>query len=116
MINLQVDEGYAFDYLSILEVKRNLCPSESKLLTYRECADFLRNQLGYKLFDEILLSKEYAELYKANEKTFYLVDAARNNCNVTAKQVDDANMERFFCKQKLQNKFFEGILREEKIV
>jgi GNAT superfamily N-acetyltransferase len=52
MINLQVDEGYAFDYLSILEVKRNLYPSESKLITYRECADFLRDQMGYKLFKE----------------------------------------------------------------
>lgn len=116
MINLNVDEGYAFDYLSILEVKKNLFPSESKIQTYRQCADFLRQQINDRLFDEIILSKEYHNLYKANKKTFDLVDLARNNGQVTAKEVDDSNMERFFCKQKLQNKFFNGKLTEEKIV
>lgn len=116
MINLNVDEGYAFDYLSILEVKKNLYPSKSKKETYQNCFNFLRQQLTPELFDNILLSKEYHSLYKANKKTFDLVDMARNNGPVTAKEVDDSNMERFFCKQKLQNKFFDGKLTEEKIV
>lgn len=115
MINLKVDEGYAFDYLSILEVKKNLHPSETKTKSYRDCADFLKSQLQYGLFDEIIVSKEYDNLYKSNKKTFDLVDMARNSGPVTAKEVDDANMERFFCKQKLQKKYFGNNLVEEKI-
>ena len=116
MINLIVDEGYAFDYLSILEVKKNLYPSESKIKSYRDCADFLRSQLPHSLFEDIISSQEYNNLYKANETTFNLVDIARNNGPVTAKQVDDANMERFYKKEKLQKTFFSTGLVEEKII
>jgi hypothetical protein len=116
MINIEVDEGYAFDYLSILEVKKNLYPSETKFSTYNKCANFLKNQLGHELFNQVLSSNEYIDLYNSNKKTFNLVDLARKNGPVTAKEVDDANMERFFCKQKLQNSFFNGNLAEEKIV
>jgi hypothetical protein len=115
MIILQVDEAYAFDYLSILEVKKNLYPSLEKLNSFLNCKNFLADQLNN--FNEIYQSKEYQNLYDINKKTFGLVDLVRkNSLEVTAKQVDEANMERFYKKQTLQKVFFNRGLIEEKIV
>jgi hypothetical protein len=114
MINLQVDEAYAFDYLSIMEVKKNLAPSEERVNGYDQCLDFMRKQLP--TVNEILHSEEYKNLYQSNVHTFNLVDKARNSGDVTAKEVDDANMERFYCKRALQGKFFSNSLVESKIV
>lgn len=114
MITLKVDEAYAFDYLSILEVKKNLIPDNSKINAFEDCLSHIKNQLSN--FDQIIKSTEYKNLYKSNEHTFYLVDKARKNQPVTAKEVDDANMERFYCKQALQKAFFSSNLVETKIV
>jgi hypothetical protein len=114
MINLLVDEAYAFDYLSILEVKKNLSLDPQKQKAFADCKNFLSLQLSN--FYEIYSSDEYHDLYDINKKTFDLVDLARNNGNVTAKQVDDANMERFYRKRDLQSKFFSSQLVESKIV
>jgi hypothetical protein len=114
MITLKVDEAYAFDYLSILEVKKNLFPSKSKIDSFEECKDFLKKQLLN--FDNIYNSQEYKNLYSINKETFELVDLVRNNNQkVSAKQVDDANMERFYKKESLQKTFFSSNLVEEKI-
>lgn len=114
MINLEVDEAYAFDYLSILQVKNDLFPSEQKIIAYQNCYSFLKDQLDN--FDLIINSEEYYNLYKINKVTFDLVDQVRNNIEITAKSVDDANMERYYCKLALQNKYFTTNLVEEKIV
>jgi hypothetical protein len=114
MINLQVDEAYAFDYLSIMEVKKNLAPSPLRAEGYEKCLNFLRSQVSD--IDGILSSQEYKKLYESNVYTFGLVDKARNNQHVSAKEVDDANMERFHCKQALQKSFFSTSLIETKIL
>lgn len=114
MINLLVDEAYAFDYLSILEVKKDLTNDNQKEEAFTLCKTFLSDQL--ENFDTVYSSKEYKNLYDINKKTFDLVDLARNNGEVTAKQVDDANMERFYRKRDLQAKFFSTALVESKIV
>jgi hypothetical protein len=114
MINLEVDEAYAFDYLSILQVKNDLFPSEYKLLAYEKCKNFLQNQLDS--FDTIINSKEYKNLYNINKITFDLVDKVRNSEPITAKSVDDANMERYYCKLALQKKHFSNELIEQKII
>lgn len=114
MIKLNVDEGYAFDYLSILQVKNNLYPSQEKQKAFEDCRQFLSNQLMN--FEEIFSSKEYEDLVKINELTFHLVDKVRNNEPIPAKDVDDANMERFYCKKNLQEKFFDTELVETKIL
>ena len=60
-------------------------------------------------------SKEYRSLFRANEDTFHLVDKIRSSNEVSVgKDIDNANMERFFCKRRLQEKFFEGKLLETK--
>lgn len=115
MILLQVDEAYAFDYLSILELKKDLYPSNKKNDAFELCRNFLSKQL--KNFEQIYASNEYKNLYMINKKTFELVDLVRNNdSSITAKQVDDANMERFYKKEILQKRFFASQLTEEKII
>lgn len=114
MINLKVDEAYAFDYLSILQVKNDLFPSENKFFAYKDCKQFLKNQLDN--FDLIINSQEYLNLYEINKMTFELVDKVRNNLPITAKSVDDANMERYYCKLALQKRFFSHELIEQKII
>jgi hypothetical protein len=113
MINLLVDEAYAFDYLAILEVKKNLYCSEQKENTHNECKQFLLNQL--KNFKEIIISKEYKDLYDINLFTFNLIDKLREGKEITALEIDNANMERFYKKKALQDKFFTNPLTEEKI-
>ena len=44
MINLPVDEAYAFDYLSILHVKKNI--NEQVGSSWKECFDYIKNQIG----------------------------------------------------------------------
>jgi hypothetical protein len=114
MINLEVDEAYAFDYLSILQVKNDLFPSENKMSAFEKCSSFLRDQL--ENYDLITTSEEYKNLYEINKVTFNLVDQVRNNEPITAKSVDDANMERYYCKLALQKKHFSNELVEQKIV
>lgn len=103
MINLLVDEGYAYDVLAISQVKciKNLPNALKNFLLISEC---LKNQIK-DLHEQILISDEFSNLLNANIKTFDAVEKARYG-NITAKEVDDLNMERFYCKQKLQKKFF----------
>lgn len=115
MINLLVDEAYAFDYLAILMIKSELYSSKEKYNTYIECLNYLKTQI--EKFDEILLSVEFKELYDINKHTFILIDKLRDGQYISAKEIDDANMERFNKKVQLHNKFFtDKKLREEKIV
>ena len=112
MISLLVDECYAFDYLSILEVKKNANQDDNND-NWTKCMNNLKSQLGDK-FMEILMSKEYDILYKANLSTFDAVAKARSGGNVTAKEVDDCNMERYRAKVSLQKKFFPELEITEK--
>ena len=114
MINLLVDEAYAFDYLSILQIKLANNPSVSKKNTYIECKQHLQSQLHN--FEKIVSSKEYYDLLISNQSTFDLIDQLRSGKKVTAKEIDDANMDRYYKKQALQNAFFNSSMKEEKII
>lgn len=114
MIHLLVDEAYAFDYLAILDVKNTLYPSMEKKEAYNECLNHLMAQVNN--FNQIVSSQEYQELFDINKITFFLIDEMRCGNEITAKQIDDANIERFNKKKKLQDKFFNSKLREEKIL
>lgn len=115
MINLAVDESYAFDYLSILHLKSDLDKDNPvKRTNYFNCFLFIKNQLEEKFFNEIVGSDEYKECYEANRITFDAVDKAKNDL-VQASFVDRANYKRHIAKQKLQKKFFNSDLTEIKI-
>jgi hypothetical protein len=106
MINLPVDEGYAYDVLAICHVKYSKqLPNSEK--SYFLILTELKKQLG-KIHDDILDSEEYKELIMANLETFDAVEKARYG-NITAKEVDDLNMKRFYCKKNLQKKFFPNL-------
>lgn len=103
MIFIRTDEGYAFDYLAILQIK--LVKLEDGREDFDECKEILKNQIGIQRFREIYSSGEYTELLKANLATFNAVEKARYG-EITAKEVDDCNMRRYHAKVALQKKFF----------
>jgi hypothetical protein len=111
MINLIVDEAYAFDYLSILEIKKNLNISNAE--NWRNCFISIQNQIGIDLMNLIINSQEYKKMIQANQITFDAVEKARYG-SITAKEVDEANMLRHKRKIELQAKFFKKSLLEQK--
>lgn len=115
MINLPVDEGYAFDYLSILELKLRKAPAdESRQRTWLECHRSITDQVGNELMDDVLNSKEYAKLYEINSDTFDAVDRAKTD-SIPASTVDQLNFRRYQCKVELQRVFFSGAVTEIKV-
>lgn len=112
MITLSVDEAYAFDYLSILEIKKN--KKSDSYDSWIQCYQYLQNQFDKETWISIIYSKEYKEMLKANELTFDAVDKAKNN-QVTAQYVDFCNYQRHVAKQNFQKKFFNSNLSESKI-
>ena len=112
MINLSVDEAYAFDYLSILFIKKGM--SESAYKTWNDCSIYLNNQIENQLFNEIINSDEYVRMIEANQKTFNMVDLAKED-KCSARDVDMCNYERYKAKINLQNKFFGNKVSEFKI-
>lgn len=114
MITIPVDEAYAYDYLSILELKKDKDPtSPTKKKTFDEVFAHLRETLG-ALHYEVWGSLEYEKLYAANKETFEMVDLAKTD-SVSASVVDRANYKRFVCKKALQKRFFDSPVSEEKI-
>jgi len=105
MINLPVDEAYAFDYLAILYIKSHKNNSDTIQDTISICENAIKKQIGSDLWNEILKSKEFHNILKTNEKVFEVVEKARYG-EISAKIVDTYNMNRFMAKKQLQNKFF----------
>lgn len=112
MIDICVDEAYAFDYYAIMELKFHKGAIPEFLLKKIEYK--ITKQLGVELFQTIIESPEYKNLYEANVNTFDAVDKAKTN-QVTAQEVDRTNYERMLAKKALQSKFFENVLLEQKI-
>lgn len=116
MIKVSLDEAYVFDMLAILDVKKQLFSSEkldSVMSARAIMVDEICNQIGDDRFDEIISSDEYLNLIKANNLVFNLVDQTKTEGGL-AKQVDDANYNRYLKKQNLQNKFFTTKMKEVK--
>lgn len=110
MIFLKVDFAYAFDYLSILEIKKDKFPDQTA--AWEDCVENISAQLlNYK---EVINSKEYKKLKQSNLLTFEAVDKARNGGKITAKEVDDFNLLRYTSKVNLQSAFFKDKLVEFK--
>jgi len=111
MINICVDEAYAFDFLSILEIKKN--HSDQAMQSWHNCFNYLKAQLPNNLFALIINSQEYRDMVDANQKTFDAVELARNN-KITSKELDKTNFVRYQMKINLQNKFFSNRITEFK--
>lgn len=112
MISLLVDEAYAFDYLSILEVKKEKTSLNHE--AWFNCWKHLRNQFESEKWLSMICSEEYKNMIKANKLTFEAVDKAKTN-EVTAQYVDFCNYQRHIAKENFQKKFFSKSLSEVKI-
>jgi hypothetical protein len=112
MIDICVDEAYAFDYYAIMELKFHKGAIPELLL--KNLKYKITKQIGLELFKTIMTSDEYKKLYAANSHTFDAVDKAKTN-QLTAQEVDKTNYERMLAKKTLQNKFFKNKLSEKKI-
>jgi hypothetical protein len=111
MINLRVDEAYAFDYLSILDIKKEF--NEFSKENWIKCYNDIESQISKNKMEKIISSLEYLNLLEANILTFNLVNKAKTNL-VTAKEVHKANDLRYKRKLELQTKFFDNKLSESK--
>jgi hypothetical protein len=116
MIKLSVEEAYAFDYLAILGIKLRKFPDNEIIINnYYSCLRNIEEELGVDKTYDIIGSPEYEELVKINQLTFNAVDKARlGESNISAKEVDNLNMERYKFKKDLQKKFFDKELAEFK--
>lgn len=113
MINLLVDEAYAFDFISVLDIKKNNSSKDQE--NFDITCDYIRSQVGHELFDLIINSQIYNEMIEANKVIYDLIDDIRvRHIIMDAKIVDDANNQRFFLKKKLQENFFNDNLTESK--
>lgn len=111
MINLKVDEAYAFDYLSILEIKKDISQESNNIWLF--CIENLKNELGY-IFNDIIASSEYQNMIIANRETFKMVDLAKEN-KCSARDVDICNYNRYKAKTALQKKYFNTDVTETKV-
>lgn len=116
MINIEVDEAYAFDFLSILYIKSGKNNfSGQPFDNWKRCYDYLKNQINNnQLWNKIMSSQEYKNIEALNLKTFDAVEKAKSN-EVTAQYVDKCNYERYVAKREFQNKFFPNQITENKI-
>lgn len=115
MLYIDVDEGYAFDFLSILDVKKmKLGTSPSTEEYWNRVYVNLCDEIGKSTVDLILKSPEYASCVDANSKMFDLVDLAKAD-KVTARESDRGNYARCEAKKALQKKFFGNDISEIKI-
>jgi hypothetical protein len=112
MITILVDEAYAFDYLSILEIKKQ--KSSNNIQAWLNCWSHLQNQFECEKWLSMIYSQEYKDMINANQLTFEAVDKAKNN-EVTAQYVDYCNYQRHIAKENFQKKFFNTNLSELKI-
>jgi hypothetical protein len=114
MIEIPVDESYAYDFLSILDVKRLKMQTPEAEDYFELCFNHIASQVGVIKNKKVMLSKEYLDLFNINLKTFDAVDKAKTD-EVKASYVDKLNYERYLCKKALQEKFFENSQKEIKI-
>ena len=117
MINIEVDEAYAFDYLAILYVKMSDNPTDQNNKNYENAYNKLLKQLD--ALDAILNTREYEDLVTANRILFEVIEHIRKegsmeNYMMSAVQLDNLNTDRWKAKKALQAKYFTSAPTEVK--
>lgn len=113
MISLLVDEAYAFDFLSIVDVKRKKSNRDQN--TFKDLCIQIETQIDKDLFKKIMESKVYAQMVEVNQNIYNMIDLMRDDIvELDAKVIDDANTERYRLKKRLQDEFFMSELVETK--
>jgi hypothetical protein len=112
MLNLPVDEAYAFDYLAILLVK-----GAHGLDTQHEhegCRRQLAHQMEWRQFAGVCASEEFHALVRVNEALYQACERLRSGHPVTTAEMDRLNLQRWEAKQLLQRLWFASPLQELK--
>ena len=113
MINIIVDEGYAFDLLSILKIKSDFYPNKN-LDTYNNLFDLFKSQLGIEKFNTIIESNFYLELLIENQKMWNIINQINNGLKIDGVEINTINSSRHEKKRNLQKHFFNNELTENK--
>ncbi len=117
MIKLEVPEAFAFDYLSILEIKwANDTANFEKNQQSVRCYIQLELEVGTTLMRGVMSSDEYRQLSFTNAAMYNAVEKARygKDGEINPKEWDILNMNRHKAKQELQKKWFGNELTETK--
>lgn len=127
-IKCSKDIGGWFDELSIINVKINIkdgLTKDKSILNFKNLEHEIKDQIGGKLFDEIIISNEYKELYQLNKKIFDYIDDLREKSKkefmeykdlaLLGIEIDELNTARFISKNNLQKKYFGSEIKEIKI-
>ena len=117
MLKISLDEGYVFDILSILEIKKSKSKNElyEKIInSFEELKKEVIQQIGEEKYYKIIHSTEYEELLEANFITFQLINLIKQNDGI-AKEIDESNYCRYLKKIALQKTFFNNDIKEVKI-
>ena len=112
MMYLIVDEAYAFDYLSILDVKVDEIGTSECSEAFLRCYQTMKYQMSD--IESVMRSKEYSDLKEANRMVFMLIDKAKRD-EVKASEIDRGNYERCKKRKALQDRFFGGGGTEVKV-
>lgn len=117
MIQIEIDEAEAFDRLAIHQIKSQNFKSPTLKEYFKNEYDKLKVSLNWQITSEIvnrvITSSFFQDLIEINEEIFEAVELAKEN-KVTAKKVDDLNVERYNIKKKLQETFFSHTIRDHK--
>lgn len=110
---IQVDLAEVLDRYSILEVKYNNC-KETKLKTQiaarkKQLENWIIKDMGTIEFQKIIKSKEYNDLYEANQYIYNSIEVAEKDEEwkiLSAHQLNNINKKRTIVKRLIMNKFF----------
>lgn len=115
MISIPIEEGEAFDRLSILAIKSELFPTEENANQLIDFFILLCRQI--KTVNSVLASPEYQSLKEINREIFETIEKIRE-CQdgdyCSAAYLDDLNTVRSINKKHLHKRFFGAESREFK--
>lgn len=118
LINIPVDVGYAFDMLSIAEVKKDVNKNKELEVKLAENVDRLKmaisSGIGGGLFNSIYKSQTYMSLYIVNVELFDKIDMAKH-VNVPSEEIDALNYSRYLHKKKIHEEFLNDDVSEVKL-
>lgn len=109
--NLIVDFAYAFDFLSVLDIKKDFGAEQFK--KFMDSYNNIKNQCP-EVFETIIVSAEYKNLKDTNLVLFKAIDRCKISDSISAKEIDTLNHKRFQLKNELQMKYFGGVTTESK--
>lgn len=117
LINLPIDCGFAFDFLSILETKKYRIDDEKNEQNYNYYKKVIKDQIDVKFpdkFGAVMGSDEYKALFMTNLEIFDIIEQQRSGKKRPLKVADDLNLRRFDLKKQIMAKFFGGEVIETK--